>query len=58
MNNRVVGLMVALLVLLNVGGVIVVMLSLGRGDWRGLGTLAWVLGLDLAGFWLLRQLRK
>ena len=50
--------MVALLVLLNVGGVIGVMLSLGRGDWTGLGTLAWVLGLDVAGFWLLRQLRE
>lgn len=50
--------MVALLVLLNIGGVIGVMLSLGRGDWGGLGTLAWVLGLDLAGFWLLRQLRE
>jgi len=50
--------MVALLVLLNVGGAASVLLSLGRGDWGGLGTLAWVLGLDLAGFWLLRQLRE
>lgn len=58
MNNRVVGLMVALLVLLNVGGAVGVLLSLGRGDWRGLITLAWVLGLDVAGFWLLRQLRE
>ncbi|WP_202630402.1 hypothetical protein [Deinococcus alpinitundrae] len=57
MNSRVVGWMVALLVLLNVGGAASVLLSLGRGDWGGLGTLAWVLGLDVAGFWLLRQLR-
>ncbi|WP_185974645.1 hypothetical protein [Deinococcus detaillensis] len=58
MNSRVAGLMVAMLVLLNIGGAIGVILSLGRGDLSGLGTLATVLGLDILGFWLLRQMRE
>ena len=47
-----------MLVLLNIGGAIGVILSLGRGDLSGLGTLATVLGLDILGFWLLRQMRE
>lgn len=58
MNSRVVGLVVAMLVLLNIGGAIGVIFSLGRGDLGGFGTLATVLGLDLLGFWLLRQMRE
>ncbi|WP_181392150.1 hypothetical protein [Deinococcus irradiatisoli] len=57
MNSRVLGLMVTLLILLNLGGALAVVLSLGRGDGRALSTLTWVLLLDAAGFWLLRQLR-
>ena len=50
--------MVALLALLNIGGVIVIVFNLGRGDGGIWGTLAWLLFLDAVGFWLLRQMRE
>lgn len=58
MNHRITGLLIVLLVLLNIGGVISLGLTLGRGDLSGLSSLAWLLGLDGLGFWLLRQLRE
>ncbi|WP_293912131.1 hypothetical protein [Deinococcus sp.] len=57
MNNRSLGLLIAMLALFNVGAVISLIFALGHGDWHGLSTLAWMLGIDAFGFWLLRQLR-
>lgn len=52
------GLLVALLVLFNVGGLLALVLQFGRGEWRAaLGSLAFVVVFDLLGVWLLRQAR-
>ncbi|GAA5532456.1 hypothetical protein [Deinococcus aluminii] len=52
------GLLIALLALLNLGGLASSLLQLGRGEWLpGLGSLALVALFDAVGFWLLRELR-
>lgn len=54
-----VGLLLVLLALLNVGGLMALVLQLGRGEWAAaLGTLAFVLLFDLLGAWLLREARE
>ncbi|WP_019584764.1 hypothetical protein [Deinococcus apachensis] len=53
------GLLVALLALLNLGGLASVFLHAGRGEWLpALGSLAVVALLDVVGFRLLRELRE
>ena len=58
MNNRSLGLLIAMLALFNVGAVISLVFALGRADGNVLSTLAWMLGINVFGFWLLRQLRE
>lgn len=53
------GLLVALLALLNLGGLASVWLQFGRGEWlASLGSLTMMALLDVLGFWLLRELRE
>ncbi len=53
------GLLVALLVLLNLGGLASGFLQVGRGEWwSALGSLVLVGLFDMVGFWLLRELRE
>ncbi len=52
-------LLMALLVLLNLGGLASSFLQVGRGEWLpALGSLALVALFDVVGFWLLRELRE
>ena len=57
MNSRSLGLLIAMLALFNVGAVISLIFSLGRGTGNTLSTLAWLVAVDAFGFWLLRRLR-
>ena len=50
--------LIFLLVLLNIGGLVSLVLDLGRGQWAGLWKLGAVVGLDVLGFWLVRRLRQ
>lgn len=51
-------LLVTLLVLFNMGGLLALVLQLGRGEHRAaLGSLAFLVVFDLLGVWLLRQAR-
>ncbi|AFZ68311.1 hypothetical protein [Deinococcus peraridilitoris] len=52
------GLLIALLVLLNVGGIITVIVNLGQGNPRWVTDLIAVGVLDLVGFYLLRIARQ
>ncbi|MEW6421895.1 MAG: hypothetical protein AB1511_09250 [Deinococcota bacterium] len=53
------GLLVTLLVLLNLGGLAAGLLQFGRGEWLpGLGSLVLVVLFDAIGFWLVRELRE
>ncbi|MPY65916.1 hypothetical protein F8S09_04285 [Deinococcus sp. SDU3-2] len=52
------GLLLVMLAFLNVGGLIALVLQLGRGEWvAALGSLAFVVLFDLLGIWLLREAR-
>ncbi|MDL2344998.1 hypothetical protein QOL99_12675 [Deinococcus sp. MIMF12] len=52
------GLLLAMLAFLNVGGLIALVLQVGRGEWvAALGSLAFVVLFDLLGVWLLREAR-
>jgi hypothetical protein len=58
MNNRSMGLLIAMLALFNVGAFISLVFSIGRDSGNILPTLAWLIGIDGFGFWLLRKLRE
>lgn len=52
------GLLLVMLAFLNVGGLIALVLQLGRGEWMAaLGSLAFVVLFDLLGVSLLREAR-
>lgn len=56
--SRMAGLVVALMVLLNVGEAINIIFAIGKHEWWALLTaLGWMVALNLVGFWLLRGLR-
>ncbi|MFC6800944.1 hypothetical protein ACFQDE_03630 [Deinococcus caeni] len=53
-----IGLVVLMLVSVNLGGLMSVILQLGRGEWlTGLGSLATLVVVDALGFRVLRGLR-
>ncbi|PYE56475.1 hypothetical protein [Deinococcus yavapaiensis] len=51
-------LLIALVVLLNVGGIITVVINVGQGHPRWLTDLLIVIVLDIVGFTLLRSMRE
>jgi hypothetical protein len=54
-----IGLLVLMLAVLNVGGLISLILDLGAGHWgRVLSSLTLLVALNLLGFWLLRSMRE
>lgn len=57
MSSGVVGLLVVLLALLNVGGIIAIVLGIGRGEPRWITDLVMLVLLDAVGFTLLRAAR-
>ena len=52
------GLLYALLVLLNIGGIVTVMFDVAAGNGRWFASLVAVLLLDVIGFYLLRLARE
>ena len=51
-------LLIALMVLLNLGGGITIVVNIGQGDARWLTDLLIVIVLDVVGFTLLRSMRE
>ncbi|WP_165795180.1 hypothetical protein [Deinococcus koreensis] len=53
------GLLILVLLSVNLGGIFSLSMQFGRGEWLGgLGSLVFLAGLDVLGFWLLRGLRS